>query len=83
MKSLLILIMLLLSGNIFSQVLKLQGTANKTTSIVFPADIIHADLGLMDDNIGVEIDPKVANLLKLRLSKKFYNDNKHACRHER
>ena len=71
MKSLLILIMLLLSGNIFSQVLKLQGTANKTTSIVFPADIIHVDLGLMDDNIGVEIDPKVANLLKLRLSKNF------------
>lgn len=72
MKNILILIILLFgSTNLFSQIVKIQGTANKTTSIVFPSDIIHVDLGLMNDNIGVEIDPKVGNLLKLRLSKDF------------
>ncbi len=55
----------------FAQVIHIQGTNNKTTSLIFPSDIVHIDLGIQNDCINVGIDENVPHLLKLRMSDGF------------
>ena len=49
----------------------IRATKDKTTSILFPATIIHVDLGVDSPFIGVQLDPNVPNLLKIRISPDF------------
>lgn len=66
-----IIFILLASINAFAQMKKIQGTENKTTTLIFPGDIVHIDLGIQNPFIGVQHDQGVPNLLKLRLSSGF------------
>lgn len=71
MKSTYIILLLFISMNVFSQVTDIKATKDKTTSILFPATIIHVDLGVDSPFIGVQLDPNVPNLLKIRISPDF------------
>lgn len=63
--------MLLIGFSSKAQIINIQGTKNKTTSLIFPSNIVHVDLGLQNDYIAVNVDENVSSLLKLRMSSDF------------
>ncbi len=73
MKTIIILICIIIGNmyNCIAQVIHIQGTNNKTTSLIFPTDIVHVDLGIQNDHINVGVDENVPHLLKLRMSDGF------------
>ena len=71
MKLILSILLLLITLSSSAQLINIQGTNNKTTSLIFPSSILHVDIGMQNDYIGVNVDQSVSNLLKLRMSSNF------------
>ncbi len=71
MKLILSILLLQITLSSSAQLINIQGTNNKTTSLIFPSNILHVDLGMQNDYIGVNVDQSVSNLLKLRMSSDF------------
>lgn len=53
------------------EVIDVKATNNKTTSLLFPEKIIHVDLGVQSQFIGVQLDENVPKLLKIRITPEF------------